>query len=53
MLYVRNWCKYSLKSHVSEESDRQEDGRNSTANVCDKGKDGGLERSCRRFGESL
>lgn len=35
--------KYSLEGQVSEESDRKEDGRDSTANVCDKCEDSGLD----------
>lgn len=33
----------SPKGQVSEQGDSQEDGRDSTANVGDKGEDGGLE----------
>lgn len=33
----------SPKGQVCEEGDRQEDGGDSTANICDKGEDGGVE----------
>ncbi len=48
-LYMLDVChlsyglQYSPKGQVGEEGDRQEDGRDSTANVSDEGEDGGLE----------
>ena len=39
--------QYSPEGQVSEEGDRQEDSRNSTADVCDETKDGGLETTGR------
>lgn len=40
-LFYGSQC--SPKGQVGEDGDRQEDGRDSTANICDKGKDGVLE----------
>lgn len=44
--WLQQWLLYaggSPKGQVGEEGDRQEDGRDSTANIRDEGKDGGLE----------
>lgn len=49
------WCVVyvSPKGQVGEESDRQEDGRDSTANKCDKGEDGGLQTADQRLSEEV
>lgn len=33
----------SPKGQICEKGDREEDGRDSTSNICDKSKDGGLD----------
>lgn len=43
----------SPKGQVGEEGDRQEDGRDSTANKCDKGEDGGLQTAGHRLSEEV
>lgn len=47
-------AEISPKGQVCEEGDREEDGRDSTSNVCDKSKDGGLDTAGYRLsGEVL
>lgn len=43
----------SPKGQVGEEGDGQEDGRDSTANKCDKGEDGGLQTAGHRLSEEV
>lgn len=51
-LFYGSQC--SPKGQVGEDGDRQEDGRDSTANICDKSKDGVLEATDQRLsGEVL